>query len=464
MPSKAEMRSGVASMLDLPVSLLGLALFRSWLSLLTHEGLVAGLDGLAHDIALAAALLALAFLSGRLSPLAVKRWPLPAATLIACAASGLAVWAANGGVAAAWAGPALGALAACASALFILCWCELYCRLDLDRAAMALALSFILAVGVNLTLENTNAQFRQGALVALPLLSLLCFLRARSVVPAAPEACARASAPHFPWPLLGIIALYYLASGVCIGASELPALLFKNSANALAGLVLLLAVVLFAKSFDLRRLLASPLVIFACVVLLVPFAGFGGRSAAVAAATSVGAAVFELSVFLLMCDISQRRRIAPVFLFGIEEAAAIFQSGGIYLGEQHGLLEAAGVSVPLLVLALVALTGMATLAYFREGRLEESWGVGALGPGRIDAEHERLERQRAACERLAGERGLTAREAQVLALLAQGSSIDEICAALSIARGTAKAHCEHIYTKVGVRSKAQLVDMIEGMG
>ena len=52
----------------------------------------------------------------------------------------------------------------------------------------------------------------------------------------------------------------------------------------------------------------------------------------------------------------------------------------------------------------------------------------------------------------------------VLEPMAGGSTIDDVCAALSIARGTAKAHCEHIYSKVGVRSKAQLVQMIEGMG
>ncbi len=31
-------------------------------------------------------------------------------------------------------------------------------------------------------------------------------------------------------------------------------------------------------------------------------------------------------------------------------------------------------------------------------------------------------------------------------------------------RGTAKAHCEHIYTKVGVRSKAQLLEVLEERG
>ncbi len=467
LPSVAEMKAGIAAMLDLPVSLLGLAMFRSWLSLLTHEELLEGLDGFAHDLALAAALLALAFLAGRISPLSARRWPMPLAALIACVVSGLALWANASGVCAAWAGPALGTLAACASAIFILGWCELYCLLDLNRIAMALALSFVLAVGINLALENSTAIFRHATLVMLPVASLLCYLRARHVVSTMSESTTRRANPavqRFPWPLLGLIALYYLASGICMGASDLPSLVFKNSANALAGLLLLVPVVLFSKSFDLRRLLSSPLAIFVCVLLLLPFAGFGGRSAAVAATTAIGAALFELAVFLLMCDIAQRRHCAPIFLFGIEEAAAIFQSGGIYLGERHVWLESLGVSTSLLVVVLVALAGMATLAYFREGNLEESWGVGALGPGKIDAAHERRERTRTACARLSEEKGLTARETEVLSLLADGASIDDVCGTLSIARGTAKAHCEHIYSKAGVRSKAQLLELLEEMG
>ncbi len=317
LPSVAEMKAGIAAMLDLPVSLLGLAMFRSWLSLLTHEELLEGLDGFAHDLALAAALLALAFLAGRISPLSARRWPMPLAALIACVVSGLALWANASGVCAAWAGPALGTLAACASAIFILGWCELYCLLDLNRIAMALALSFVLAVDINLALENSTAVFRHATLVMLPVASLLCYLRARYVVSTMSAPTTRrtnAASQRFPWPLLGLIALYYLASGICMGASDLPSLVFKNSANALAGLLLLVPVVLFSKSFDLRRLLSSPLAIFVCVLLLLPFAGFGGRSAAVAATTAIGAALFELAVFLLMCDIAQRRHCAPIFL------------------------------------------------------------------------------------------------------------------------------------------------------
>jgi len=54
----------------------------------------------------------------------------------------------------------------------------------------------------------------------------------------------------------------------------------------------------------------------------------------------------------------------------------------------------------------------------------------------------------------AGPAGLTAREADVLGLLAQGSSNKAIASALGISAKTVGNHVEHIYTKLGVTNRA----------
>ena len=52
---------------------------------------------------------------------------------------------------------------------------------------------------------------------------------------------------------------------------------------------------------------------------------------------------------------------------------------------------------------------------------------------------------------------LTPREREVLRLLAEGLAADEIAKALFISKKTVGTHLEHIFTKLGVRSRAQAI-------
>lgn len=57
--------------------------------------------------------------------------------------------------------------------------------------------------------------------------------------------------------------------------------------------------------------------------------------------------------------------------------------------------------------------------------------------------------------------GLTPRETEVLALLAQGRSIPYIRDELIISRETAATHAKHIYAKLGVHSRQELIDLVQ---
>ncbi len=70
-----------------------------------------------------------------------------------------------------------------------------------------------------------------------------------------------------------------------------------------------------------------------------------------------------------------------------------------------------------------------------------------------------------ASRRRDGPAGLTAREVDVLRLVARGLSSKEIAARLVISPKTARNHIEHIYTKIGTSSRvgAGLFAMEQGL-
>ena len=66
------------------------------------------------------------------------------------------------------------------------------------------------------------------------------------------------------------------------------------------------------------------------------------------------------------------------------------------------------------------------------------------------------------CARLGDEFGLTEREREVFLLLAHGRNGRYIMDNLVISRNTAKTHIKHIYSKLGVHSHQELIDLATG--
>lgn len=107
-----------------------------------------------------------------------------------------------------------------------------------------------------------------------------------------------------------------------------------------------------------------------------------------------------------------------------------------------------------------------------EAKLSELMGVGADGvhgedgaglePGEAPGGRKRAFQEK--CQVVAQKCGLTEREAEVMVLLAKGRTRARIQEELYLSSGTVATHARHIYRKVGVHSKQELLDVIESAG
>jgi DNA-binding CsgD family transcriptional regulator len=103
-----------------------------------------------------------------------------------------------------------------------------------------------------------------------------------------------------------------------------------------------------------------------------------------------------------------------------------------------------------LFVVLASIAGLAVVASFVV--FQDAWLRD--GRGAKSDEGNQVEEQ-------ARKRGLTKREVEVLSLLLEGRSVPYIQKLLYISEGTARTHTKHIYTKLGVHTKQDLIDLFK---
>lgn len=64
------------------------------------------------------------------------------------------------------------------------------------------------------------------------------------------------------------------------------------------------------------------------------------------------------------------------------------------------------------------------------------------------------------CSEVARTFGLTHREEEILSMLAMGMNVPAVERALVISKSTAKSHVRHLYAKMGVHSREELVEAV----
>ena len=360
---------------------------------------------------------------------------------------------------------ALSAPTAIGGAVLFCLWAEAYSQMGATQTLMYGALSCIVAAVVSFIISTMMPPFAILATATLPLMSLMCALLSFRILPT--------ERPHqkdvrypLPWKLIGIMAIAGLLSGTA--GALIPGEVWTGAVQrvivtGLAGLIIVIAALAFKDRVDVRFLAKICLPLAIVAFALVPFAG-PTLGYLVSFLVKLAYVWFTIFVLLMLANIAFRFEVPSLRLFAIARASseiAIF--AGIFV--RRFLMAGDLLENPTLLIGF-ALGGIVfvlvcALVWTSEKSVNGDWG--ASGISLADRLHVPGPRERfmARCDEVAAQHGLTAREAEIMALIAQRKSRAEIEQKLFLSQNTVKTHVRHLYAKLGATSKTDVIALFE---
>lgn len=359
----------------------------------------------------------------------------------------------------------LGILTALGGAVLFCLWAQVYSQMGITRVLIYGALSCILAGIVSFVICTMRPPYAILATSLLPAISLGFAHASFKILPAEPIRMQKVRYA-VPWKLVAIMAVAGFlsgASGVVIAGSLGLGAMFRVLATGVAGAVILLAMLVFRNRLDMRVFakIALPSAIIALV--LIPFAQ-GALGYIVAFLLKFTYVWFTFFVLLVLTNICYRFEVPTLRIFAIARACS---EAGILIGIvlRRYLISSGFFDNPLLV-GTLSLTGIVlviacVLVWVSEKSVNGDWGAAGVAietNTRIANPRERLMSR---CDALTAEYGLTARETEIMTLIAQGKTRREIENELFLSENTVKTHARHLYAKLGVSSKADVIALLK---
>lgn len=400
----------------------------------------------------------------RLTPLAEHHWLVWACALVG-SASTMALYCPSLGVAV-----PPGLLAACElvghlgvyTAQLIL-WSELFSGVPIRAAGMSLGIAYMFGPALYAGLALLPPQFLPGIAVCIPLALVPCFLLGLHLHPSPESAPHRTSvatrdlAALMPWNLILVMSCCSFAGGInrTFSTTEIDL-----ASAAIAGLLVTLATVVLSRRTSVFTTYKGTFLVM--IAALVTGTVLGGESVLSQVLLNVSQAFTAVLLMLYLCDKSFRFGIPAIFLVSLGKLCTLLAhaAGGMVSSAFAAALGGGG-TAPTIILYGLTLLGLIA-AIFLWLSDSGSAAQAPVGPNRkpttsVASVSEYLKELYAAkCGELAHEYHLSARESEVLVLLAQGKNTRQIEECLNVSSNTVKTHTRHVYAKMGIHSRAEL--------
>ncbi len=344
------------------------------------------------------------------------------------------------------------------TALLILLWSELYSSLPRRETSVFYSGSFVVAAGLFYLVSMLEPAIQMASVTLLPVASATMLALSGSLLPNRAEEVKESTDPGwtFPWRPSILLAVYAFASTLSRSMS------FEANDVGMAGMLLIALVVLASNvflfdRFDARMLykVTPPLLVGG--LLLISF--FDGLSGFGSVLVNAGFSGFVILAFIVLSTISYTYGVTAIWLFGLTRAFRVLASTAAACGYAWLSPDEPADTAALGAVAIVLVVTCAMM-FLSDRDFTSTWGINPLPAKRSSALDEFYTSLQGKCSLIAHEHGLTQREEEVLALLAQDKSIAEVENELVISNGTVKSHIRHIYAKLGVHARREIVDMV----
>lgn len=216
-------------------------------------------------------------------------------------------------------------------------------------------------------------------------------------------------------------------------------------------------------SFDFSILykIAMPLMLVSLVPIeeVVPHWQFVADTCALACYT-----ILLVLIMVILGNLSYRYGVCALWLFAIERAVRLVAPQvGRLAGEAMQTAELDPIWDVLSIAVMAGLLVFVALMFFSEKNLSSSqWGVVLKNAVHMGGGGQASERNRLGvkCEEIGRQAKLTPREEEILLLVAQGKTVGQIARELYIGTNTVKTHTKHVYQKLGVHARNELLELL----
>lgn len=366
-------------------------------------------------------------------------------------------------------------------------WCQVYADLDIHLSAPLAFATMALGSAGKTLVDFLPAAPAAAVLGLLPFATFACMRRSLTNLPSSP-----APDIYYTGRTLGSlgriavgIAAFSLSTGLIqsLLLEEVPALsnltvVVHHGSEILLAAAMLLWVTALGRRLDFSRTWRLILLLMATALIFEPYLSTA-QEGYLLSLVRTAQTFLIVFLFLALADVARHSPYGPfeVFAVGWTSYALPFAIGKA-MGDSLAPTGTGPLLIAVIVWALVVVTlfvlddaAKGNQLIFTELNDE---GDGDTSGKRMAALQRSLAEERALtnpqadllvarCTTLAQTGRLTPREGEILELLARGRSKAHIADAFLISENTVRGHVKHIYAKLGVHNKQELVDALEAV-